>query len=155
MTKRCYGTPAFGLSGKRRETPTVHSTDMDLTPSTCDSVYEMHLSRESSPEAKTVIEQSFLPQALAHSPSAVFVVKALTPAAAGGTVKYRVYCDPDATLAVLRDTLQNDEDNIMSANDRFRQGDCRVGKSAEPHIKWRDILQVRQYSRYCVLLLAV
>ena len=137
---RCYGTPANGLSGKRRETPTV---DMDLTPSTCDSVHEMHLSRESSPEAKTVIEQSFLPQALAHSPSDVFVVKALATAPAGGTIKYRVYCDPDATLAVLRDTLQNDEDNIMSVDDRFQQGDFRVGKSAEPHIKWRDILQVR------------
>jgi hypothetical protein len=75
-----------------------------------------------------------------HGPSDVFVVKTL---AAGGTVSYRVHCAPDATLAVLRDTLQNEDDKVMSADDRFHQGDFRVGKSAEPHIKWKDILQVR------------
>jgi len=92
----------------------------------------------------------------AHGPGDVFVVKALLPATgaagagagtSGGTVKYRVHCDPDATLAVLRDTLQNDEDKMMSADDRFHQGDFLVGKSSERHIKWRDILQVRATGR--------
>ena len=100
----------------------------------------MHLFRDPSPDAATIIEHSFQLQMLTHGPGDVFVVKANE---AGGAVKYRVHCDPDATLAVLRDMLQNDEDNMMSADDRFHQGDFRVGKSAEPHIKWRDILQVR------------
>ena len=113
---------------------------MDLAPSTRDRAHEMHLFRDPSSDAETVIEQSFPPQTPANDPSDVFIVKTL---AAGGTVKYRVHCDPDATLAVLRDTLQNDEDTIMSADDRFHQGDFHVGKSAEPHTKWRDILQVR------------
>ena len=109
-----------------------------------DSAPWIHLFREPFPDAKPVIEPSFLPQTPTHSPSDVFVVKALEE---GGTVKYRVHCDLDATLAVLRDTLQNDEDSMMSADDRFHQGDFRIGKSAEAHIKWRDILEVRQCSQ--------
>ena len=108
-------------------------TDMDPPP-------WMHLFSDPSPDATTVIEHSFMPQMPTHGPSDVFVVKAHE---AGGTVKYRVHCDPNATLAVLRNMLQNDEDNMMSADDRFHQGNFRVGKSAEPHIKWRDALQVR------------
>jgi hypothetical protein len=105
-------------------------------------------------DTDTIIDYSDLPpRTPAHGPSDVFVVKALPAASAagaaganastGGIVKYRVYCNPNATLAVLRDTLQNDEDKIMCADDRFHQGDFRVGKSAERHIKWKDILQVR------------
>lgn len=89
-----------------------------------------------------MIEHSFQPQVPNHGLCDVFVVRA-DAHEAGGTVKYRVHCDPTATLAILRDTLQNDEDNMMSADDRFHQGDVRIGKSAEPHIKWRDILHVR------------
>jgi len=81
-----------------------------------------------------------LPQTPTDGPSDVFVVKTLV---SGLIVKYRAHCDPDAPLSVLRDTLHNDEDSVMSADDRFHQGGFRVGKSAEPHIKWRDILKVR------------
>ena len=107
-----------------------------------DSAPWVHLFREPSPDAKPGIEHpfSFLPQTPTHGPSDVFVVKTLDE---GGTVKYRVHCDLNATLAVLRDTLQNDEDNMMSADDRFHQGGFRIAKSAEAHIKWRDILEVR------------
>ena len=125
-----------------------------------DSAPWAHLFREPSPDAKPVIEHasSFLPQTPihGHGPSDVFIVKALED---GGTAKYRVHCDLDATLAVLRDTLQNDEDAMMSADDHFHQGDFRIGKSAEAHIKWRDILEVRHGSTLsiyiCALLLAV
>ena len=99
-----------------------------------------HIFRDPSPDATTVIEYSFLPQTPTHGPSDVFVVKALEE---GGTAKYRFHCDPVATLAVLRDTLQDDEDNIMSADDRFHRGDFRIEKNAESHTKWRDILEVR------------
>jgi len=81
-------------------------------------------------------------ETITHSPlpqSAIFVVKTL---ATGETNQYCVHCDPHATLSVLRDTLHNDEDKIMSADDRFHKGDFRVGKSAERHIEWRTILQV-------------
>ena len=107
-------------------------TDMDSAP-------WIHLFRDPSPDAKPVIEHSFLPQTPTHGPSDVFVVKTLEE---GGTVKYRVHCDPNATLAILRDTLHNDEDNMMSADDHFHQGDFRIEKSAESHTKWRDILKV-------------
>ena len=99
-----------------------------------------------------MIEHSFQPQAPTHGLSDVFVVRAHE---AGGTIKYHIHCDPTATLAVLRDTLQNDEDNIMSADDRFHHGDFRIGKSAEPHIKWRDILHVRCTLDIGALLLEV
>ena len=89
-------------------------------------------------DAETIMH-SPAPQTPTHSSSVVFVIKTL---ATGGTTKYRVHCDPNATLADLRETLYNDDDNIMSAKDRFYQGDFRVGMSAEPHTKWRDILQV-------------
>jgi len=53
-----------------------------------------------------------------------------------------VHCDLDVTLAVLRGTLQNGEDDIMLADDRFHQGDFRVGGSTEPNTKSRVVLQV-------------
>ena len=99
-----------------------------------------------------MIEHSFQPQAPTPGLSDVFVVRAHE---AGGTIKYHIHCDPTATLAVLRDTLQNDEDNMMSADDRFHHGDFRIGKSAEPHIKWRDILHVRCTLDIGALLLEV
>ena len=102
----------------------------------------MHASLDLGPfsdaDAET-IACSPLSETPGDPPSAVYVVKTL---ATGGTMKYRAHCDPNATLDVLRDTLHLDEDNIMSPDDRFHQGDFRVGKSAEPHTKWRDILQV-------------
>ena len=98
------------------------------------------------------MELSFQPQVPTHGPSDAFVVKAHE---AGAIVKYRVHCDPNATLADLRDTLQNEEDNMMSADDRFHQGDFRIGKSSEPHIKWRDILHVRCTLDICASLLEV
>ena len=79
------------------------------------------------------------PQTPTHSSSIVFIIKTF---ATGGTTKYRAHCDPNDTLAGLREKLHDDEDNIMSADDRFQQGDFRIAKSAEPHTKWRDILQV-------------
>ena len=114
---------------------------MDPASSTRESTHEIRQFRDPFSDTETITEYSYPPPTPpVHGPSDVFVVKAL---AAGGTAKYRVHCDPDATLAVLRDTLYTDEDTIMSADDRFHQAEFRVGKSAEPHIKWRDILQVR------------
>src|SRR5258706_1734727 len=119
-----------------------------------DSAPWVHLFRDPSPSAKTVIEHSFQPQTPTHGhgPSDVFVVKSLE---GGWTAKYRVHCDPNATLAVLRDTLQNDEDNVMSADDRFHQGGVRIGKSAESQINWMDVLEVRfvLLRIFCVVLL--
>jgi hypothetical protein len=71
--------------------------------------------------------------------SAVYIVKTL---ATGGTAKYRVHCNPDATLAGLRVLLHNDEDHIMSSDDRFCEGEYYVGKDSEPQIKWKDLLEV-------------
>jgi len=79
------------------------------------------------------------PETQDHAPDVVFVVKTL---ASGDTTKYRVLCDPDATLDILRDTLKKDEDGIMSADDRFHHGDFRVGKSTERRTKWRGVLHV-------------
>ena len=117
----------------------------------------MHLFRDPSPDAQTVIEHSFQPQlqtpTRGHGPSDAFVVKSLE---GGWTVKYRVHCDPDATLiAVLRDTLQSDEDNVMAADDRFHPGRFHIGKSAESRIKWRDILEVRLYSENIFVLCCI
>ena len=89
-------------------------------------------------DAETVV-YPLPPKTSAHPSNIVFVVKSL---AIGGTTKYRVHCDPNATLGGLRDILQNDDDQIMSADDRFHQGEFCVAKSAEHHTKWRDILQV-------------
>jgi hypothetical protein len=138
-------------TGESAQLPQNCPTDMDLASSTSkhDSAHEIHMFRDPFSDADTdtdtIIDYSDLPpRTPAYGPSDVFVVKALPAASAasaagaaganagrGGMVKYRVYCDPDATLAVLRDTLQNDEDKIMCADDRFHQGDFRVGKSAE------------------------
>lgn len=103
--------------------------------------HKMHPSfdPDSSSDAETIV-YSPLSQASTRASSAVFIVKTL---AAGGEIKYRAQCDPSATLAVLRDTLHNDEDIIMSADERFHQEGFRIGKSAETHIQWRDILQVK------------
>lgn len=109
-----------------------------------DSPPWVHLFRNTSPDAQPVIEHSFQPQPQTptptHGPSDVFVVKSLE---GGWTAEYRVHCDPDATLADLRETLQNDEDNVMSADDRFHQGGCYIAKNTELHYKWRAILEVR------------
>jgi len=100
----------------------------------------MHPSLDPDPFSDTdTIVCSLPPETLPHAPDVVFVVKTL---ASGETAKYRVHCDPNATLAALRDTLQKDEDCIMSADDRFHHGDFRVGTSAERHTKWRDVLHV-------------
>lgn len=90
------------------------------------------------PDAETTM-CSPPPQTPPHSSSIVFIIKTL---ATGGTTKYRACCDPNGTLAGLRETLHDDDDNIMSADDHFQQGDFRIVKSAEPHTKWRDVLQV-------------
>jgi len=78
-------------------------------------------------------------QAPTHPIGGVYIVKTL---ATGGTVKYRVHCDPDATLAALRVLMHSDEDQIMCSDDRFREGEYYVGKGSEPKMKWKDILQV-------------
>ena len=82
---------------------------------------------------------TILPKTLTQSSNVVFVIKTL---ATGETTKYRVHCNLNATLAGLRDILQNDDDKIMSADDRFHQGDFCVAKSAESHTEWRNIVQV-------------
>ena len=74
-----------------------------------------------------------------HPMTGVYIVKTLTT---GGTVKYRAHCGANATLADLRVILHNDEDHIMSSDDRFHQGEYRVGKGSEPNTKWRDIQEV-------------
>ena len=71
--------------------------------------------------------------------SIVYIDKTL---ASGGTAKYCVCCEPDATLADLRVILQNDEDHIMCSEDRFHRGEYRVGKVSEYQMKWMDIMKV-------------
>ena len=77
------------------------------------------------------------------STSAVYIVKTLVT---GGTAKYRIHCDHNATLADLRIILHNDEDDIMCSDDRFYQGEYSVGKGSEAQTKWRDILEVTRAS---------
>jgi hypothetical protein len=67
-----------------------------------------------------------LPQTPTHALSVVHVVKTLPT---GGTIKYRIHCDPDATLAGLRAALYDDEEKIMSQTTSFTKGIFVLGKA--------------------------
>ena len=55
--------------------------------------------------------------------------------------QYTCYVAEDGTLADLRCVLEEDE--IMTARDKFYAGGKNLGRSAEKHLKWATILEVR------------
>ena len=59
---------------------------------------------------------------------------------------YTCYVIKDGTLTDLRSVLE--EDQIMATSDRFHAEGKDLGRSAEKHVKWATIREVRSWG-YC------